>query len=140
MNAKIAVGVVVIAGVMGYVAYLGASSSWRYYLLVDELAAQSDRIGSARLRVSGQVVVGSLVISDNRRRATFVLGGTESEVAVIATGPLPDNLADGMEVVVEGSLESHGKLHADRVITRCASKYAAKNAPIASQPRSRSDP
>lgn len=140
MKFKIAVGVVVIAGVLGYVAYLGASSSWRYYLVVDELAARADRIGNARVRVSGRVAGGSLALSDNRRNATFVLRGSESELPVIASGTMPDNLADGMEIVVEGSLQSDGKIHADRVITRCASKYAAKPESTRSQRDARSTP
>jgi cytochrome c-type biogenesis protein CcmE len=127
MKVRIAVGVFVIAGVIGYVAYLGASSSWRYYFVVDELVGQAERIGNARLRVSGCVAGGSLTISENRRNATFVLRGSQSELPVVASGAMPDNLAEGMEIVVEGNLQGDGRIHADRVITRCASKYAPKH-------------
>jgi cytochrome c-type biogenesis protein CcmE len=35
---------------------------------------------------------------------------------------LPDNLAEDIDVVVEGTFQSDG-IHGDKVITRCASKY-----------------
>lgn len=140
MNVRIAVGVLVITGVIGYVVYLGASSSWQYYFVVDELAGQAGRIGNARVRVSGRVLGGSLTVSDNRRNATFVLRGSQAELPVIASGTIPDNLAEGMEAVVEGSLQADGRIHADRVITRCASKYAAKYDSTASQRDAVSNP
>ncbi len=140
MNVRIAVGALVITGVIGYVAYLGASSSWRYYFVVDELAAQASRVGKARVRVSGRVVDGSLAVSANRRNATFVLRGSQAELPVIASGPMPDNLAEGLEIVVEGSLQADGKIHADRVITRCASKYSAKHDSTVSQRDTLSSP
>jgi len=127
LQTKIVIGVLVIAGAIGYVAYLGASSSWRYYVLVDECTADADRLRGARIRVSGTVVAGSLTVSDNRRQARFRMRGKESEVPVAVTGPLPDNLEEEMDIVVEGKLGADGRIHGDRVITRCASKYAPKN-------------
>jgi cytochrome c-type biogenesis protein CcmE len=35
---------------------------------------------------------------------------------------LPDNLAENIDVVVEGMLQAD-EIHGDKVITRCASKY-----------------
>ena len=101
------------------------SSSWQYYLLVDECRAQSDDLRGKRLRVSGRVAGGSLNITTNRRKAAFLLDGKTHQIRVSSSGPLPDNLTEGMEVVVEGKLLADGHLQADRVITRCASKYAA---------------
>ncbi len=43
------------------------------------------------------------------------------------SGRLPDNLAEGMEVVVEGRFEPSGVLSGDTVLTRCASKYEAED-------------
>jgi cytochrome c-type biogenesis protein CcmE len=38
---------------------------------------------------------------------------------------VPDNLAEDMEVVVEGTLREPDCLDGDKVLTRCAGKYEA---------------
>lgn len=125
---RIATASAVIAAVIGYVAYLGASSSWRYYVVVDECVAEADRLAGKRLRVSGRVVPGTLAVSGDRRSASFRLSGHESAIPVQCNGTLPDNLKEEMDIVVEGILQPDGRLRGDRVITRCASKYAPKDA------------
>jgi cytochrome c-type biogenesis protein CcmE len=124
LKAKLLLGGTVMTAAIIYVAYLGASSSWQYYLLVDECVAQASQLHGKRLRVSGRVADDSLSISADRREASFRLLGHEQSLQVSQRGPLPDNLAEGIEVVVEGSLRPDGQLQGDKVITRCASKYA----------------
>jgi cytochrome c-type biogenesis protein CcmE len=81
--------------------------------------------------VSGRVAPQTLRIQADRALATFSLQGTAAEIAVSCRGPLPDNLAEDMEVVVEGTLQptvepgSALQLRGDKVLTRCASKYQA---------------
>jgi cytochrome c-type biogenesis protein CcmE len=128
VRAKLIVGALVLLGVTIYVAYLGASSSWQYYLTVDECAANISQIAGRRVRVSGLVAPGSLEMGRDRKRATFVLQGTSSGLATVCDGPLPlpDNLAEGITVVVEGSVAPTGSLQAEKVLTRCASKYESQ--------------
>jgi cytochrome c-type biogenesis protein CcmE len=116
-------------GVTIYVAYLGASSSWQYYLTVDECAADLAHFTGRRVRVSGSVAPGSLQIDQDRKRGAFVLQGSSSSITTICNGslPLPDNLAENIAVVVEGSVWHDGSLHAEKVLTRCASKYESQH-------------
>lgn len=114
------------AGAVGYLAWLGASSSWQYYLSVDEAVADAAHLAGKRLRVSGRVTPGSLTVADDRRQATMKLAGERHTLHVACRCLLPDNLAEGIEVVVEGTMQSDG-IHGDRVITRCASKYQVKD-------------
>ena len=123
--AKLALGAVIVAGGATYLAYLGASSSWQYYLLVDECAESKDDLAGTRMRVNGRVAANSLQLRDDRSLATFVLRGQRSELQVSCKGPLPDNLAEDIDVVVEGTLERGGLLRGEKVMTRCASKYQA---------------
>jgi cytochrome c-type biogenesis protein CcmE len=120
---KLVIGGAVLAVVTGYVAYLGASSSWQYYLTVDECAANSGQFTGKRVRVSGRVAPGSLQIRDDRALATFVLQGQGASLSAECPGPLPDNLAEDMDVVVEGTLQRSDFLRGRKVLTRCASKY-----------------
>lgn len=125
LNVKLVIGASVIIATVAYVAYLGASSSYRYYVLVDECADDAGRLQGKRVRVSGRVGLDSLVISDDRSLATFTLCGSRSEIIVTCPGPLPDNLAENMDVVVEGKLDE-AELRGEKVITRCASKYESQ--------------
>jgi cytochrome c-type biogenesis protein CcmE len=120
---KLAVGGVVVAAATGYMAYLGASTSWQYYLTVDECLDSAADVGNSRLRVHGKVAPGSLAVAADRTRAVFRLTGQRGSLDVVCNGPLPDNLKEGIDVVVEGRLESATSLHGDRVLTKCASKY-----------------
>jgi cytochrome c-type biogenesis protein CcmE len=119
---KLSVGAVVMAVALGYLAIVGAAGSWQYYLTVDEAGADAVSLQGKRVRVSGRVADGSLAISENRRHASFQLCGQHYSLNVNSRGILPDNLAEGMDVVAEGRIEGGG-LRCDKVITRCASKY-----------------
>jgi cytochrome c-type biogenesis protein CcmE len=127
INAKLAIGVLAMGAAIAYIAYLGASTSWKYYVLVDECAVGAEQFRGKQLRVSGVVAPGSLKIAGDRRQAEFVLRGDEHRLPVVCGGPLPDNLAESVHVVVEGTLQSDNSLRGERVLTRCASKYAAED-------------
>jgi len=131
--AKLGIAACIVAGVTAYMAYLGTTASWKYYLTVDECLADAPELAKQRMRVSGKVVKDSLVIATNRKQATFNMRGTNCELPVSCTGPLPDNLAEDMDVVVEGMLDESGHLQGDKLLTKCASKYAtdAKAAAVA---------
>jgi cytochrome c-type biogenesis protein CcmE len=125
---KLAIGGVVIAGAAAYMAYLGASSSWRYYVTAEECLGSADSLIGSGIRVSGKVLPGTLRIGANRRQASFSLAGTHGQLPVECSGIVPDNLVEDMEVVVEGRLEHRDLLRGDKVLARCASKYRAENA------------
>ena len=120
---RLALGGIVVVAATAYMAYVGASDSWKYYLTVDECVAGAGQFMGQRVRVSGQVAADTLQIADDRSQADFSLAGSQGEVQVVCRGLLPDNLAEGCEVVVEGRLEPSGLLRGDKVLTRCASKY-----------------
>ena len=142
---KLAVGGLVVVGTTAYMAYLGAATSWQYYWTVDECLANAGTTnghqpevgrsvpGGVRVRVSGKIAPGSLRISSDRKQADFSLEGTERELGVSCSGPLPDNLAEGIDVVAEGRLENPGLLRADKVLTRCAGKYKSQGPSAPSQ-------
>lgn len=123
---KLGIGALVIACATGYMAYLGAASSWQYYLTVDECIRDAESLSTDRVRVSGKVAAGSLRIAADRSRADLALAGSDADLAIAFTGSVPDNLAEGMDVVAEGQLDPAGVLQSDKLLTRCASKYESK--------------
>lgn len=123
---KLPLGAVLIAAAIGYLAYRGATSSWQYYLSVDETVSSSSELLGKQVRVSGRVLPGSLVVGADRRQANFTLQGDHLSLSAACHCLVPDNLAEGLDVVVEGQLHSDG-IKGRKVITRCASKYQVKS-------------
>jgi cytochrome c-type biogenesis protein CcmE len=131
---KLAIAGLIVGVASAYMAYLGASSSWQYYVTVKECVENASQVGGQRLRVSGSIVPGSLVISPDRQEARFALCEEGSNISVVCTGPLPDDLSPEKtaEVVVEGrvgascTLGHQVVLVGDKLITKCASKYSSR--------------
>ncbi len=139
-NRKVTLAGLVIAGVTIYMAYLGGSASWQYYVTADECMARAEGLLGTRLRVSGKVAPNTLRIDADRRQAAFSIQGSQGDLAVTCPGPLPDNLAEGIEVVVEGRLETSHCLKGQKVITRCASKYQSQASLRPTETAARTEP
>jgi cytochrome c-type biogenesis protein CcmE len=134
---KLAIVSMLVAGAIAYLTYLGAAESWQYYLTVDECLKDVSLHGGTCLRINGKIAGGSLQIATDRRQVVFMLQGDESSLAVNYSGSIPDNLAENMAVVVEGHFENETQFHADKILTRCASKYKSKNSSSAIVPKSK---
>ena len=119
-----------VAAAIGYLAFLGAAGSWQYYVSVDEAHADAAHLTGKRIRVNGRVETGSLKIDKDRRQATFELRGESHLLHATCHCALPDNLAENIDVVVEGTIQADG-IHGHKVITRCASKYESKGPAMA---------
>ena len=127
---------ILVTCVTGYMAFVGGSTTWQYYLTVEECLAERPTLLGKRIRVNGTISPASLSTAEGRKSATFRLKGTEQDLSVVCSGPLPDNLAEDMQVVVEGELQRAGWLKGEQVLTRCASKYQAQPTGLAQAPRS----
>ena len=125
-GARLAIGTMIVVATTVYMSFVGASASWQYYLTVDECLAQQEQLGTQPLRINGQVLSESLRTLPDRGGIEFQLAGTQDILRVTYAGRVPDNLKDGQQVVVEGSLQGPCLLVANSVLTRCASKYAAE--------------
>ena len=125
---KLAVAALLIGCAMTAMTLIGGLSSWQYYLTVDECQAAGASLAGKRVRVSGLVAPASLQVRGDRSVADFTLSGRGAGLPVSCRGPLPDNLAERVQVVVEGTIEASGRLRGERVMTQCASKYEAAGA------------
>ena len=56
----------------------------------------------------------------------FTLAGSQESLPIDYTGVVPDNFDDEIEVVVEGHLADSGVFEANKLMTKCESKYKAK--------------
>lgn len=124
--AKTLIGVFVIGGGVGYFMFQAMQSSWAYYYSVDELMVNVSAAQSSSLRVAGRVKEKSIERDMQSMKTAFILVGSEKEVPVKYGGTVPDNFAEGKEVVVEGRLDSAGVFQAETLTTKCESKYKSK--------------
>jgi cytochrome c-type biogenesis protein CcmE len=115
----------VVVSAIGYLAFRGATTSWKYYLSVDEAVADAGHLEGDRVRIGGRVAAGTLTIADDRRHARFDLVSDSHTLRAVCRCGLPDNLSENIDVVVEGKFEN-GCIVGNKVITRCASKYKQK--------------
>ena len=94
-----------------------------YYLEIPELKAKGESIYGERAQVRGNVAEGSITDDVEKRVLTFTMIGNGESLAVVYEGIRPNNFDDGVEVVVEGSYGTTEVFDADKIITKCPSKY-----------------
>ena len=135
---KVIIALSVIGSAVGYLLYEAAESSWVYYYSVDEfvakrLSATSENSDAARLsgegyiiRLAGRVKTGTIVTNTEQMQLDFELAGQKNSVAVRFYGVVRRNFAADKEVVVEGKIAANGLFKANRILTRCESKYKSK--------------
>ena len=86
---KLAIASLVVVVATAYMAYLGASSSWQYYMTADECLANVAEVAGRRVRVSGKIVPKTLRIAADRLGATFSLAGGTGQLQVVCPAPCP---------------------------------------------------
>lgn len=123
---RILVGIIVIGGGIGYFMYQAMQSSWSYYYSVDDFVANRTAVQSHSLRIAGIVKEGTILRDAKKMNLSFSLTGSDNQILVDYEGTVPDNFAEGGEVVVEGRLNADGIFKADLLMTKCESKYKAK--------------
>ena len=127
---KFVVGSVVIILTLAYLAYSGYQDSKSYFQTVPELYAMKDAAYGVRTQVSGDVVAGTIVRSNDGKVVDFVIGQQPQTLKIRYVGkdPLPDTLIDRATAVASGSLGRDGVFTANQITAKCASKYEKEKA------------
>jgi cytochrome c-type biogenesis protein CcmE len=127
---KILVTVVVSGCAVAGVLWASLGEGAEYYKHVDEALAAESRLLGKRLRVHGTVVDGSLVHQAGTLDYRFVMQSKpprqHASLAVDFHGIPPDLFKPGADVIAAGVLGSDGHLQADRIETKCPSKYESQ--------------
>lgn len=114
-------GVAVIGALLA-VGYTMFTRSVVYYHTPSEVL----RMPGEHVRVSGQVVDGTIRADPATGTVSFSISDGASTVPVLYRGPTPDTLRDEAEAVVEGEMGTDGVFHADVLFAKCPSKFEAK--------------
>ena len=122
-QAKFGIGIGVIVISLGFLAWLGYGESKTYYHTIAELSTLNSSARQQRIRVGGDVAVGT--IQHLPGRVDFVLKeeGKTLPVSYVGADPLPDTFKDGAQCLVEGKAMPDGRFVAEQIQAKCASKY-----------------
>lgn len=122
---KILLAAVVFAGAIGYLMVSGFSEESVYYLEVSEVLEDPVKFNKKGMRVSGDVVDGTIVKDFKKQYLEFNIADPDGEsMKVIYNGIIPDTFKEDIQVIVEGRYDQTAKVfNAATVLTKCPSKY-----------------
>jgi cytochrome c-type biogenesis protein CcmE len=123
---KYIIGIAIIAICIVLLAFRGFRKSQVFYFTVSEALEQHDTTTQKSIRVNGMVVSGSIEYAAEKLMLAFDITDGEKTIPVTYQGAKPDLLTDGKEVVVEGTLGVEGVFNAEKIITKCPSKYKSQ--------------
>src|SRR5579884_3106589 len=121
---RISAAVVIVLGVIIYLAISGVQANKSYYVTIQELHGMGDKAYTRHLRVAGFVQPGS--IQRNGSDAQFVLVENNLTLPVTYKGdePPPDTFKDNSQALAIGTFGRDSVFHATQLQAKCASKYA----------------
>ncbi len=125
MQVRIIVGIIIIVGLVGYLAFLGFEEGRTYYMTCDEVAAMESELTNTNLKLAGVVVDGSIARDGDILTFELEYDGATYPVRYIGMDPVPDTFKDGVEAVVDGRLLADGSFEGKKIQAKCASKYEA---------------
>lgn len=114
-------GVAVVAALFAVGYTMFTRSTVYYHTATEVLGMQGEHV-----RLSGQVVDGTIEADASAGTVTFSVSDGTSTVPIVYRGPMPDTLRDEGEAVVEGALGADGVFHADTLFAKCPSKFESR--------------
>ena len=138
---RLAVAAALVAGAVAWLVFAATRENLTYYYEIDELKAATAKT-DGKLRLSGDVVAGSIVREDASRGIRFAIRGTGTpagspEIPVVYQGTVPDIFRPDIQVVVEGRMDESGTFQAETLLAKCPSKYQAEGTLRESSPAPR---
>jgi cytochrome c-type biogenesis protein CcmE len=119
---KLGLAGITLASAVTYLAVKGLQGGLQYDVGVDQYMAQADLHGK-RARIAGTVSEENLKTEKDGLGAEFYVLGQSQKLRVAYKGTIPDQFKAGCALVVEGKQDSTGVFQADKMLTKCASKY-----------------
>ena len=123
---KILTGVLVLAGALGYLAFVAFQSATIYFYTVGELQGVEPTAEGKVIRVSGRLVPDSFIREDGSTLARFQLTDGTQTLYGAHEGVLPNLFFnEHSEIILEGTYHGDGTFESQNVIVKCPSKYIA---------------
>ena len=126
MQVRIIAGIIIIVGLVGYLAFIGFEEGRTYYMTCDEVAAAESELTNTNLKLAGVVVDGSITRDGDILTFKLEYDGATYPVRYTGMDPVPDTFKDGVEAVVDGRLLADGSFEGKKIQAKCASKYESE--------------
>lgn len=124
---KLILATTIILGAFGYLMFSGFNNAKAYYMTIDEVMASEGKgkVGNQNLKVSGKVIGQSVKWEPSKPELRFeIISNDQKEIMpVVYKGVKPDNFNDGIDVIVDGKYTVEQVFLANKVMTKCPSKY-----------------
>ncbi len=147
-RAKFIVGGLLILAAVVYLIISSTQASAQYFLTVDEIKADMEKMTERDVRISGAVVGDTIQYDPYTLTLTFeiahvpgdnkeieALGGlaevlyqavndpSRSRLKVVYIGPKPDLMRNEAQAIMTGKLGSDGVFQADELLLKCPTRY-----------------
>lgn len=122
---KFLIGGIIVILAIGYLGFTGFQNSATYYYTVGEYFEQG-AINGENIRVNGLVAEGSVEQDTVGRLLEFTIVEEDKSLPVVYRGIVPDTFKTGINVVVEGTVDSEGVFQAHTLLPKCPSRYEAQ--------------
>ncbi len=113
---------VAIAIAVVYLIVVNTGTTADYYMTIGELHACTT-CSTRAVRVAGVVKAGSIQRDNQSQVIRFVITEQSMAMPVVYSGVVPDIFQSGVQVVVEGHLQSDGVFQALTLLAKCPSKF-----------------
>lgn len=127
LNTKYIVGGLLLLTFVGFLVfqvYQATTTTGAYYLTVGELYDRTPEIYGERVRVSGNVVVGSENWNAQEVTLRFSISDeSQEELPIVFYGPRPDNFQRAASAIIEGEFLPDGTFQAETLLLKCPSRY-----------------
>ena len=123
MKLRFIIGIGLIVAAVAYLSFQGFEKGKRYDHTCDEVAQMGTKAIGHPLKLAGIVEDGSIHRDGDILRFALEYEGSRYEVQYVGTDPVPDTFKDGVEAVVDGTLEQNGVFIGQKIQAKCASKY-----------------
>jgi cytochrome c-type biogenesis protein CcmE len=130
-NRLIAVGAILVAAsALAWIAFGNIGNNLVYYWKPSEMFAQGDKAIGATIRLGGVVVPGSVVWNGEHTALTFKVADTHAAGAAVVDVKCeqtpPQLFREGINVVVEGTLEKNHTFSTSRLMVNHSNEYRGK--------------
>src|ERR1700748_1105455 len=126
---RIGIAVVIVPGVIAWLAVSGIQANKSYYVTITELQGMGDKAYTRHLRVAGNVAPGSIERNGARAQVVLVELGKRLPVQYSGEEPPSDTFKDNAQALAIGTFGRDGVFHATELQAKCASKYAPAQQP-----------
>src|SRR6201996_3387767 len=116
---RIGLAVVVVRGVIAWLAVSGIQSNKSYYVTIAELQGMGHKAYTRHLRVAGNVAPGSIHRIGAGADFQLVQRGKLSTVQYRGSEPPPDTFKDDAQALAVGPFGHDGVFHATEVQAKC---------------------